>query len=687
MIHNFFSPLEERLDNLEESMKNRDIYSLRSDSGEPLTEKQMRFITRAAREIKYDGDLIKIAKGSLKHNFVAVAISLLRLETLKTSVADYFCEHIEEFPAELQAPIMATICYRTGSLDNRYVRKLQSILEAGDHERFLTDKMTKRDSITVYKAVRWDQSVEDCIEDACWSTTLSGAAGQVVMSSYPFLDRDLRSEVDPENGIRMVSDVRNIKDRVFSAEIAVKDILVCMNPAYFIPGIESNFEIVQNGGVYDVNRVDARDLAAEMATWMMKATAITDSDRYDGLDEDDSIHEIVEDLKRMEKQCVKAGMPERGSGEKVTNRRITDLDDFTDMLSSINRFNRPLLRKKAKTLMDSNKGAVWVYRESKGVPLKKRYSYRAVAYNHLINDFFPVYIQALSDDMSDHVIIHMSHKTVGSLIEANGYSCERIDFDKFKDYTVIAAYDIASESRTLEECMERCEEMKNPEKKVEKPVYRETKKETVYLKQELSEEEKTELKKAYQNELDSMYQEALFTARTAADSKVSEIERLKEQNDDLRKEIEKLKLETERLQKQLSAVDKVPVITAGTEKEKFAGEIKSFVMSAIEKEIIASKNNSRRNDVLRNIYDANTDGSEDLLKEKAAKIKKITKGYRKATDMKNDFEREGFIVQQSGGHPAVLYSGDKRYIVAFAGSASDVRAGDNLAREIIQKFF
>ena len=573
---------------------------------------------------------------------------------------------------------MATICYRTGCLDNRYVRKLQNILETVDHERFLTDKMTKRDSITVYKAVRWDQSIEDCIEDAYWSTTLSGAAGEVVMSSYPFLDRDLRSEIDPENRIRMASDVRNIKDRVLSAEIAVKDILVCMNPAYFIPGIESNFEIVQNGSVYDAKIVDGDDLAAEMITWIMKGTAITDCERYDGFDDDDSIHE---------KQCVKAGMPEKGRGEKVANRRITDLDDFTDVLASINRFSRPLLRKKAKALMDNNKGAVWVYRESKGVPLKKRYSYRAVAYNHLINDFFPVYAQAMSDDMSEHSIIHMSPKTAGSIIEANGYSCERINFDQFKDYTVIAAYDIASESRTLEECMERCEEMKNPEKKVEKPVYRETKKETVYLKQELSEEEKTKLKKAYQDELDSMYQEALFTARTAADSKVSEIERLKEQNNDLRKEIEKLKLETERLQKQLSAVDKVPVITTGTEKEKFAGEIKSFVMSAIEKEIIASKNNSRRNDILRNIYDANTDGSETLLKEKAGKIKKITKGYRKVTDMKNDFEREGFIVQQSGGHPAVLYRGDKRYIVAFAGSASDVRAGNNLAREIIQKFF
>lgn len=69
------------------------------------------------------------------------------------------------------------------------------------------------------------------------------------------------------------------------------------------------------------------------------------------------------------------------------------------------------------------------------------------------------------------------------------------------------------------------------------------------------------------------------------------------------------------------------------------------------------------------------------------KIKKITKGHRKADDLKQSFEAEGFEYGKVGGHPTIRYGNDGRYIMTIAGTSSDIRAGENLAKEIKKKFF
>lgn len=131
----------------------------------------------------------------------------------------------------------------------------------------------------------------------------------------------------------------------------------------------------------------------------------------------------------------------------------------------------------------------------------------------------------------------------------------------------------------------------------------------------------------------------------------------------------------------------MPVLIKGKEEEKFFGETKGFVLSAIQNELRNVKKGNRRYDVLKSVADANLNGEENIMDQKAERIKRITKGYRRAEDLKQDLEAEGFEYGKTGGHPTIRYGNDGRYIMTIAGTTSDVRAGENLAKEIKKKFF
>lgn len=127
-------------------------------------------------------------------------------------------------------------------------------------------------------------------------------------------------------------------------------------------------------------------------------------------------------------------------------------------------------------------------------------------------------------------------------------------------------------------------------------------------------------------------------------------------------------------------------MSLGSEKEKYEGEAHAMILSSIRHELKNCDSDSRRHDVLESVLDKNTE-EHDPISEKLSEIKKITKGYRNASEMKQELIDQGFQYTEDGRHPKIQYPGDDRYIITAASTTSDVRAGENLYALIKKKFF
>ena len=169
-----------------------------------------------------------------------------------------------------------------------------------------------------------------------------------------------------------------------------------------------------------------------------------------------------------------------------------------------------------------------------------------------------------------------------------------------------------------------------------------------------------------------------------------EIRKVKEQNTALRKEIEQLRAENERLSAMPEDSTSLTLLTHGSEKELFPGEIRDIVLSTLISaldRVLPSQGKSRRTDVIRDIISANH--YEGILQSRAENLKKVMVGYRYLDKTTQTFlESIGCAVaQKTGKHHKMTYYGDPRYTVTLPASGSDgAREGRNLAQDITTAF-
>ena len=71
------------------------------------------------------------------------------------------------------------------------------------------------------------------------------------------------------------------------------------------------------------------------------------------------------------------------------------------------------------------------------------------------------------------------------------------------------------------------------------------------------------------------------------------------------------------------------MLIQGEEEELFAGEIKDFVLEAINEKLSKARPDSRRAHVLRDIFESN--GYEKLAEKMEREIKRLFKGYNGMT--------------------------------------------------------
>lgn len=131
---------------------------------------------------------------------------------------------------------------------------------------------------------------------------------------------------------------------------------------------------------------------------------------------------------------------------------------------------------------------------------------------------------------------------------------------------------------------------------------------------------------------------------------------------------------------------KVPLLCKGEENDLFEGELTYHALSAIVRAVEESKENSRRNHVLRDLLAANTLNEE--IETNKATLKQLLSSYKALTnDIKDALGNFNIEVETDSGHHKAKFINDERYTVTFSKTPSCGRAGKNINTDINKEFF
>ena len=163
-----------------------------------------------------------------------------------------------------------------------------------------------------------------------------------------------------------------------------------------------------------------------------------------------------------------------------------------------------------------------------------------------------------------------------------------------------------------------------------------------------------------------------------------EIKQIRQEIQDLTRKNDALSAENAGLRSKLDAMNAVPLLIFGSEEEFFPGEIKEFVLEALEKELQETKPGTRRADTLGDVIRSNG-GASGLPEKKMQEVKDHIFTYTGMTAPLRSFLKSlGFKITEEGKHYKLTYYGDGRYWTTLDKTPSDkFRGGKNAASHII----
>ncbi|STZ75671.1 hypothetical protein [Bergeriella denitrificans] len=130
------------------------------------------------------------------------------------------------------------------------------------------------------------------------------------------------------------------------------------------------------------------------------------------------------------------------------------------------------------------------------------------------------------------------------------------------------------------------------------------------------------------------------------------------------------------------------ILNTGVEQDLYDGEIRSFVLEALENQLErGAAAGSRQADILSDLIAANR-MDEDLRLHKRNELKKLFNDYTHLTPkILNGLKRIGFAHSEDGKHHRFTFADDNRYQGTASKTSSDHRAGKNFARDLGNKVF
>lgn len=143
--------------------------------------------------------------------------------------------------------------------------------------------------------------------------------------------------------------------------------------------------------------------------------------------------------------------------------------------------------------------------------------------------------------------------------------------------------------------------------------------------------------------------------------------------------------ELETLKSQSELGGGIPLLFKGEEQELYEGEFLYHLQSALQRSIEDSKDNSRRNHVLRDIKESNN-SVEDIFEAKR-KLKDLFASYKNLTsDIRDAFSELNIEVVTESGHHKAKFLNDDRYTLTFSKTPSCSRAGMNITKDLNKEF-
>lgn len=141
-----------------------------------------------------------------------------------------------------------------------------------------------------------------------------------------------------------------------------------------------------------------------------------------------------------------------------------------------------------------------------------------------------------------------------------------------------------------------------------------------------------------------------------------------------------------RLETQLTAIENIPVLSVGEERDLYPFEQQAFLIEILEKECRSINPNSRKAHILSSILSANK--CDNTVEEKRQRLKNCLRGYTKMTSsISKELEAIGFSLSDDGKHIKMVFGQDPRYTGTLSKTGSDHRAGDNTAHDLIRSIF
>lgn len=601
-------------------------------------------VYRTMGQISDENNIPRILYDCIKNEVWGLVAYILATYSSRKGVDTALINNYKSIPNELKASLLSIECiglkWTNLKLNDLF---LESIKQNNQH------KKESRDSVTVYYALGWNEDIITAFNNPCWFEAFEDACNFCFLSQIHFskYKKEISSSLFFDGELHGIN---TLKTRVLVGKIDKKDILAEINPRELSEYFCDIHCIIQNKKVYDIYEAPTQDVIEGELLSLKEAVDFLED--MQNLDPSNIYDEIIA-------SCEDAGLPKKYPLDKIKNKSIESQQDIANLIMACIRMKKRDVVRSSREICKSDKNTKWIYSKSDGYKWKKDYFYKGLYYSYINNEFFVSILRYKGKNNFEIFAEDLSHISIPCI-----------------EYI---ALDYESESTSFQECYEKCTQkedssLKNVKYKIQ------------YIKEELTVEEKEIIKRNYIEEVDEEYQKEIQMHKDNADSKLNELEVLKNKYEEALRENDELKYQLAKKQSFLDKQSEFSILSMGKEKEKYDGETHAMVLSAIRHELKNCDLKSRRHDVLKGVLEKNTDDN-DPISSKLAEIKKITKGYRIASEMKPGLIKQGFQYTEDGKHPKIQYPNDDRYIVTTSSTNSEVRSGKNLYAEIKKKFF
>lgn len=294
-----------------------------------------------------------------------------------TGVDTFIIKNIQRIPKELQASIIAILCYgqkwMNSTLNELFLELLKKQGCPSDRIQGIED-----DEIEVYYPLGWNESIELAVKNPCWHLAMDSAARYCMFSKFYYSRKDKNIKDYTMFGEGEIHGINTVKMRMLKGKIKKSDILGYLDLGILYGDFLPLDNIFQNQSVYDIEIIDQGDAESEEVHELVCYLLATNDD----LDCDDGIVSYADDLlEKLLEGCEKGEIPAYTPVSEISNKIMEKPADVAKLLRARARATQGDALKTAKAICKAEKNAKLVYANSKGYKKRKGFYYRGLGYS------------------------------------------------------------------------------------------------------------------------------------------------------------------------------------------------------------------------------------------------------------------------------------------------------------------